>query len=129
MVRRFRAPALILFMLLPAACARGPLQVETIQLGRGVNPDGSVTGHTTTFSSSDTIYVAVLTSGPGEGTIGVRWTYAGRVVGEPERQVSYNGPAATSFQMVGSGGFPQGNYSVEVFVDGESVGSRNFRVD
>lgn len=33
--------------------------------------------------------MSVLTAGAGSGTIGVRWMYAGRVLGEPKNQISY----------------------------------------
>ena len=118
--------------LLAAAIACGPgepLRVETIQLGRSLNPDKSVAGHTTTFKPLDTMYVSVLTPDKGDGTIGVRWLYAGRVVSEPSREVSYNGPAATEFHIQNSSGFPPGSYSVEVFLNGQSVGKRDYRVE
>ena len=106
-----------------------PLTVQTIQLGRSLNPDNSVAEHTTSFDPSDTVYVSVLTTAAGRGTIRVRWMYRGQVIDEPEREVSYRDAAATSFHLVNSGGFPPGNYSVEGFVDGKSVGTRNFRVE
>ena len=31
--------------------------------------------------------------------------------------------------MQNSGGFPAGDYSVEIFLDGQSVGKRVFKVD
>jgi hypothetical protein len=105
-----------------------PLTVATIQLGRSLNPDNSVAEHTTTFRRNDTVYVAVLTSAPGRGTIGVKWSYGGQVIDEPQKDVSYRDAAATSFNLVNSGGFPPGNYAVEVFVDGQSAGTRNFNV-
>ena len=116
-------------LFLTAACAKEPLRVETIQLGRGLNPDNSVSGHATTFKPSDTIYVAILTNAAGAGTVSVKWTYGGQVIGEPSRQVSYKGPAATAFPLVNSGGFPPGTYTVEAFIDNQSVGTRNFRVE
>jgi hypothetical protein len=106
-----------------------PLRVETIQLGRGINPDNSVAGHTTAFKPLDTMYVSVLTPEKGRGKIGVRWVYEGRVVGEPSKDVVYRGAAATEFHIQNSSGFPPGNYSVEVFLDGQSVGKRDYRVD
>lgn len=105
-----------------------PLRVETIQLGRSLNPDNSVAEHTTTFRRNDTVYVAILTPAGGKGTIGVRWTYGGQVIDQPQKEVSYRDAAATSFNLVNSGGFPPGNYAVEVFVDGTSAGTRNFNV-
>jgi hypothetical protein len=121
--------AFVAVLLMLAGCGpSGPLRVETIQLGRSLNPDNSVGEHTTAFKRNDTVYVSVLTPEPGRGTIRVRWTYGGQVIDEPEREVSYRDAAATSFHLVNSGGFPPGNYAVEVFLDGQSAGSRNFTV-
>ena len=106
-----------------------PLRVSSIQLGRSLNSDNSVGNHTTQFKSGDTIYVSVLTPEPGYGTIGVRWTYAGRVISEPTQEVSYRGPASTEFHINNSSGFPPGDYKVEVFLNGQPVGERPFRVD
>ena len=115
---------------LAAACSQPPLQLNTIQLGRGLNPDKTVNGFTTRFKPDDTIYAAVLTSNAGSGTVKARWLFGDRVVSEPEKQVSYKGPASTEFHLQNtSGGFPPGDYSVELFLDGKSVGSRPFRVE
>lgn len=122
------AVALVALVLLVGCGPTEPLTVATIQLGRSLNPDNSVAEHTTTFRRSDTVYVAVLTSAPGRGTIGVKWSYGGQVIDEPQKDVSYRDAAATSFNLVNSGGFPPGNYAVEVFVDGQSAGTRNFNV-
>ncbi len=103
--------------------------MNTIQLGRGLNPDKTATGFTTRFKPDDTIYVAVLTTGAGASKLKARWVFAGRVVSEPEKQVSYQGPASTEFHIQNSSGFPAGDYSVELFIDGTSVGSRPFRVE
>jgi hypothetical protein len=105
------------------------LQATTIQLGRSINPDKTVANHTTRFKPTDTIYVTVLTEGSGSGTIKVRWLYAGRVVSEPQQDVSYQGAAATEFHLQNNAGFPPGDYSVECFLDGRSIGTRAFRVE
>ena len=116
--------------LLVTACGpTDPLKVDTIQLGRSLNPDSSVAEHATAFKRGDRVYVSVLTSAPGRGTIGVKWIYSGQVIDQPEKQVTYRDAAATSFNLVSSGGLPPGSYTVEVFVDGQSVGSRNFKVE
>jgi hypothetical protein len=116
--------------LLAAGCQSDhPLQVTTIQLGRAINPDKTVSDSTTRFKPTDTIHAAVLTDGSGSGKVKVRWLYRGRVVSEPEQDVSYQGPAATEFHIQNSGGFPPGEYTVEFFLDGRSIGSRAFRVE
>ena len=116
--------------LVASACGpQAPLRVDTIQLGRSLNPDNSVGTHTSTFKPLDTMYVSILTPEKGRGTIGVKWTYAGRIVSEPTKEVSYKGPAATEFHIQNSSGFPPGSYAVEVFLDGQSVAKRDYRVE
>jgi hypothetical protein len=113
-----------------AACQpRGPLKIATIQTGKSLNSDNSVGGHTTRFNAQDTIYVAVLTDGPGAGTLTARWTYVGRLVSEDSRKVSYGDSAATEFHITNSSGFPPGDYAVEILLDGKSVETRNLRVE
>jgi hypothetical protein len=68
-----------------------------------------------------------MTAGAGTGVIKVRWTYAGKVMGEPTKEV--RGAAATEFHLQSAGGLPAGDYSVEAFLDGVSAGTREFRVD
>jgi len=114
-----------------AACLVGcgsGLRVTTIQLGRAVNADETVAGHTTRFAPSDTVYVSIHTAGVGSGKIGVRWMYGGRVLGEPTKQVSYRDVAATEFHLQSAVGLPPGEYTVEAFLDGQSVGIRPFEV-
>jgi hypothetical protein len=105
------------------------LPVTAIQLGRSLNSDSTVSGFTTTFKPDDTIYLSVLTGGSGSGTIRVRWKYGDRVIDEPKKQVSYHMAAATDFRLQSPGGFPAGDYTAEVFVNDQSVGTRAFRVD
>ena len=124
-----RAAIAAVVLLCCAACADGPLHASNIQVGRAINPDGSIGSPSTLFKQSETIFVSVLTDAAGEGTIGVKWKYGDRVIDEPTKKVSFKGPGATSFQMQNSGGFPAGSYSVEVFIDGVTAGERAFKVD
>ncbi len=130
-VRRaiFRLTLVVLACMLAGCRSNEPLRVNTIQLGRGLNPDNTVSGHTTRFKPTDTIYVSVLTDNAGSGTVAARWTFAGRTVSEPKKEVSYRGAAATEFHIQNSGGFPPGDYEVEILLDGTSIATREFRVD
>jgi hypothetical protein len=114
-----------------AACGPGePLKVTTIQLGRSLNSDDSISGHTTTFKPNETIYAAAINDAPGASTVSVRWVYAGQTVSEETKEVSFNREGATEFHMLTpSGGFPPGEYRVEFQVDGQPVGAREFRVE
>lgn len=115
-------------VVISAACSDAPLQLANIQTGRALNPDRSIASITTLFKPNETIYVSVQTTGEAPGTIGVKWMYQGRVVDEPVKQVDYDGPASTEFHLQNSGGFPEGDYSVEIVINGQQVGSRAFKV-
>ena len=112
-----------------AACESRLLQITAIQLGRALNPDRSVSEFTTIFTPQETVYLSVLTRGGGSGTISVRWTYGGKVVGEPKKHVADRDVAATEFPLQSAGGLPPGPYTAEVFLDGKSVGTKTFRVE
>jgi hypothetical protein len=112
------------------ACgSRQPLQVTTIQLGRSVNTDRTVSGFTSTFAPDDSVYLSVLTGNAGSATIRVVWKYGAHVIDEPRKQVSYNQASATDFRLQSPGGFPRGEYTAEVFVDDQLVGTRTFHVE
>jgi len=110
-------------------CSRGPLTVETIQIGRSLNSDNSVANHTTRFGPKDTMYAAVITTDGGQGTLTARWMFGGRMVSEQTKDVSYNERAATEFHFSAADGFPPGAYSVEILLDGRPVGTRTMRVE
>jgi hypothetical protein len=126
--------ASILAVVILSACLAGcgsgeTLRVTSIQLGRAVNPDSTVSSFTTRFVPGETVYLSVGTSGTGSGTISVRWLYEGRVIDEPKKKVSYQIAAATEFRLQSVTAFPTGGYIAEVFLNGQSVGSRAFRVE
>jgi hypothetical protein len=119
----------ILAVLVVACGTRQTLRVTEIQIGRGLNADNTVSEHTTRFSPRDTIALSVLTAGGGSGTLSVRWTYATRVLDEPKKPIAYKDVAVTDFRLQSMAGFPPGEYSAEVFLNGQSVGVRTFRVE
>jgi outer membrane usher protein FimD/PapC len=43
--------------------------------------------------------------------------------------VSLTRPAATEFHLQNSGGFPPGTYRVDVLINGQPAGTREFRVE
>ena len=123
-----RGAVAVLAMVVTVACS-GPLQLANIQVGRSLNQDRSVASITTLFKPSETVYVAVQTSAAGKGVVGVKWKFGTQVIDEPTKQVSYDGPASTEFHLQNSGGFPPGDYSVDIFIDGVQVGTRAFKVE
>jgi hypothetical protein len=113
------------------ACLAGcgsSLRVTAIQIGRSVNPDHTIADHTPTFAPRDTIYLSVFTGGVGSGTLTVRWKYRTRVLDETQRKVSYTDVAATDFKLQSVDGFPPGEYTAEVLLDGQAAGTKEFTV-
>jgi hypothetical protein len=124
----------VCFLLLLVGVATGcrpsePLTVETIQTGKSLNSDNSIGTHSASFRPKETMYVAVLTTARGSGTITVRWKLGGQVIHEVTREVSYNDQAATDFRFEAADGFPVGTYTIEVLLDGKPVGERTVRVE
>ena len=118
-----------LFVCATACGSPQTLRVTAIQLGRSLNADNTVSDSAVTFRPNDKIYVSVLTTGRGSATMSVRWMYGSQVLDEPKKQVSYRDFAATDFSLQSAGAFPSGKYSAEIFVNGQSVGTKPFRVD
>ena len=129
-LRRVLVATILLAIALVGACGPSePLRIATLQLGKSLNPDNSVGTHTTRFKPDDTVYVSLLSDDPGYGTVTVRWLLNGQVVSEAKRDVSYTRAAATEFHLQNSGGFPHGNYRVEILINGQPAGTREFRVE
>jgi hypothetical protein len=125
-----RAVVIAVVAALCVACGPSePLNITTIQTGKTLNTDHSVGIHTASFRPKDTMYVSVLTVGRGAGTITVKWSFAGRVLHEVTKKVSYNDQAATDFRFQAADEFPLGEYTIEVIVDGKTVETRRVKVE
>jgi len=127
-VRPSKAALLASLALVLLAC-RPPLHLDTLQLGSKLNGDNTIATHTTRFKPDDRIFAAVLTDATGSSTITVHWNYNGMMVGEESRMVAYKGAGATAFEFKSASAFPVGDYKVDILVDGQSVASRDFRVE
>ena len=112
-----------------APTAPAAVSVASIDLGNAVGVDQKVTTATTSFTPMDPIYAAVSTSGNGTATISVKWTYQdGQTVKEDSKSIAPTGPATTSFQISKPDGWPAGNYKVEISLNGQPAGSKDFSV-
>ena len=123
--------AIVVFLAaLAGACGPSePLKVDTIQTGKSLNTDNSVGTHTTSFRPKDPMYVSVLTVGRGAGTITVKWRFAGQVIKEVTKKVSYNDQAATDFRFQAADEFPIGDYTIDVLIDGKTIETRRVKVE
>ena len=114
----------------PPTTTAPAVTIANIDLGNAVGTDNRVTTPMATFKPADTIYAAVATNGAAPSTtIVARWTYQdGQVVNESTQTIAPTGPAVTTFNIAKPDGWPVGKYKVEILIDGQSVGQREFDV-
>jgi hypothetical protein len=108
-----------------------PFGVTSIDLGKAIGSDNKISEPATTFGPKDTIYAAVSTDGAAPSTtIKAKWTYgdAGQLVKEDSRSIAPTGPATTEFHVSKPSGWPKGKYKVEITVDGNPAGTKDFEV-
>jgi hypothetical protein len=114
----------------PAAAAK----VTAIELGNQIGADGQISSGAarTTFTPGDTIYASVLTDRPPAGaTLSARWTYEdGQVVSEGHESLTITSSDrnATEFHISKPDGWPTGRYRVEIALNGQPAGARDFEV-
>ncbi|HET7602489.1 MAG TPA: hypothetical protein VFS74_06160 [Gemmatimonadales bacterium] len=110
------------------------LDVADIQLGSAVGSDRNITMPKTEFAPKDTIYAAVKTEGgtAAGSTLTAVWTYEKdgneARVDSTSLSITPTGPTATEFHISRPGGLPTGDYHVEVWANGKSAGTRDFKV-
>jgi hypothetical protein len=109
-----------------------PARVTSIDLGSAIGADGRVAAGAakTTFAPTDTIYVSIVTDKPPAGaSLSARWTYEdGQLVSEGNESLTSSDRTATEFHISKPDGFPAGRYRVEIALNGQSAGSREFEV-
>ena len=85
------------------------------------------------FAANDTIYAVVDTIGSGRAAIKTLWTYHknGQTaqVNETVQEIDATGPASTEFHVSKPGGWPAGDYQVEVLVNDTSATVQKFTVN
>ena len=115
----------------PASVPAG-VAVANLTAGSANGPNKKVTVATERFAPSDTMYVAVDTTGSGTANLAAKWTYHKgdkvAVVQEDKITVNITGPATHEFHVSKPGGWPAGDYEVEVMLDGQRAGSKKLTV-
>ena len=111
-----------------------PAMVTTIETGKSIGADKRIMDTTSTFAPRDTMYVAVVTSNAsGANTLKTVVTFQdGQVVDSSSQTIASpmtpGGTSVTEFHLVKPSGWPTGDYTVEVWLDGQSAGTRRLTV-
>lgn len=112
---------------------RAPITISlsSLQLGSKVNAHRGILVGGSTFARKDSIHVSVETVGEGSALLSARWTSRnGQVLGEANRMLHADamGPQTSAFTVSRPGGLPDGNYKVEILLNGKAVASKDFSV-
>ena len=115
----------------PAAAPMAAVQVKDVQLGKSVGADKKVAQATDVFAPGDTIFASVATDGSApSATVHAKWTFQdGQTVKDDSRAITPSGPTVTEFSIQKPGGWPKGNYKVDISVDAGPITTKNFRVE
>jgi hypothetical protein len=124
------APAPMPPAMAPAGAATaGVVSVTSVDVGTSVDSTNRVTSASSSFAPKDDIYASVVTNGSGQAKLDARWTFQdGQVVNEDSKTIDASGEQATSFKINKPGGFPPGDYKVEISLNGNMVSSKDFSV-
>ena len=111
----------------PAAAA---VRVTEVQLGTALGADKRVQSPTDSFASKDTIFAAVVTQGNAPAAeLTARWTFQdGQLVSETKKSIVPSDQGVTEFSLQKPDGFPAGEYTLAISLDGKPVESKKFRV-
>lgn len=114
-----------------ATSEQSAAKITDVDLGRSLNPDRSIADNTNAFSPADTIYVSIKTGASTQNAeLQARWLFEdGQVIDETRQSVGPTAEGATTeFHVSKPGGWPTGEYKVEISIGGTVVETRGFKV-
>jgi hypothetical protein len=110
-----------------------PVSVKQVVLSNKIDDAKRAAGPMSAFAPTDTIYASVETVGSGKAALKALWTYhkgdKTAQVSEVTQEIDAKGPAHTEFHVSKPGGWPTGDYQVEVFMNGASASTQKFAVN
>lgn len=107
----------------------GAVSFSSLEVGSNVDANHKVVATGTSFAPKDTVYASVETMGSGRAALTARWLGPqGQVVHEDSKELDAAGPETTAFMISQPEGFPQGDYKIEISLDGRTVASKDFSV-
>ena len=106
----------------------------SIFTGRRIGDNKQISDSTSTFGVRDTMYVVVTTDNtPSGGNLMAKWTYqTGQVVDSIIQQVDKTDATKTTtvteFHVAKASAWPAGKYTVDITLDGRSLGTKTMEV-
>ena len=111
-----------------------PAMVTVIETGKHIDVNKRIVDTTSAFAPNDTLYLSVVTSNATPSTmVKAVVTYQdGQVVDSTTQAVAApattGGTTVTEFHLTKPDGWPTGDDTVEVWLDGQSAGTRTISV-
>ena len=108
--------------------------VTTIETGKHIDANKRIVDTASTFAPRDTMYVSVVTMNatPTTALKSIVTHESGQVVDSSTQVVALpattGGSSVTEFHLVKPSGWPVGSYTVEIWLDGQSAGTRTLTV-
>ena len=94
--------------------------VTGVTLGNAIGADKKVAAPMEAFAAKDTIYASVDTAGTGHAKLRALWTFVKgdktAKVNETTLEFDSSAPAVNEFHVSKPGGWPKGDYKVEIFL-------------
>jgi hypothetical protein len=112
------------------AAPTAAVRVTEVQVGKALGPDKRVEAPVEAFSTKDVIFASVVTEGTAPAAeLTARWTFQdGQVVNETKRSIAPSAKDITEFSIQKPDGWPVGQYTVAIMLDGKPVESKTFKV-
>ena len=111
-----------------------PAMVTTIETGKHIDANKRIVDTASTFAPNDTLYISVVTTNA-TATTNLKTVVTfqdGQVVDSSSQTVATpvttGGTSVTEFHLTKPGGWPTGDYTVEVWLDGQAAGTRTITV-
>ena len=101
----------------------------SLEIGSSVDAEHRIVAAGTSFAPQDTVYASVETTGSGHATLTAKWLDKdGQTVHEDSKVLDVTGPETTTFMISRPSGFPEGDYRVQISLDGRPLASKNFAI-
>ncbi len=108
------------------------VKVTAVNVGKSIGADKKIAEPSESFAKTDLIYASVEASGSGNVNIRAKWISQGGDktvdVGDAAETVAVKDAYVSAFHVSKPDGWEPGNYQIEIFLDGKSVGTKKFTV-
>lgn len=121
----------------PPRTPTGAFEVVGVDVGTSLGADGKIAQPSDRVPRGETIHAVVATEGRAQNVaVTARWTSAHptvqgarALIGNETQTISPEGPAFTAFKITKAGGWPAGQYEVEISAHGGVLMVKRFAVE